>query len=200
MLTGGAYDSVALAIWYILMVIVVWLYYALMEISSKQGTLRKMALGIKVTDLNGNKINFGRATGRYFGKIISAFILFVGFIMIAFTQKKQGLHDIMSRCLVVNREFETAANSEVTNDQSPKYDIAEIQRRSDKYEEFKDTIINEVRKTIKTKEEITILESQSRIPYTELIKLGRPGQLTDTGLFVYKLLIEEIDKTLQHGK
>ena len=49
-----------------------WLYYALMESSGQQGTLGKMALGIKVTDMNGNRITFGRATGRYFSKIISS--------------------------------------------------------------------------------------------------------------------------------
>ncbi len=62
-----------------------------------------MALGIKVTDLNGHRIGFGKATGRYFGKIISAMILFIGFLMIGFTKKKQGLHDMMAGCLVVNK-------------------------------------------------------------------------------------------------
>lgn len=52
-----------------------WLYYALMESSNKQATLGKMALGIIVTDMNGNRISFGRATGRYFGKILSGLIL-----------------------------------------------------------------------------------------------------------------------------
>lgn len=80
-----------------------WLYYSVMESSPTQGTLGKMALGIKVTDLDGNKVSFGRATGRYFGKIISVLILLIGFIMVAFTEKKQGLHDMMAGCLVVNK-------------------------------------------------------------------------------------------------
>jgi len=79
-----------------------WLYYALMESSSKQATLGKMALGIKVTDLDGNRISFGRATGRYFGKILSGMILYIGFMMAGWTQKKQALHDILASCLVVN--------------------------------------------------------------------------------------------------
>lgn len=82
------------------------------------------------------------------------------------------------------------------NEQPSKYDIAEIQRLSGKYENFKDTIISEVKKTLKTKEEIQILESQSRLPYAKLIELGSPGQLTDEGLSVFKLLIKEINKTL----
>ena len=80
-----------------------WLYFSIMESSPTQGTPGKMALGIKVTDLEGNKVAFGKATGRYFGKIISTLILLIGFIMVAFTEKKQGLHDMMAGCLVVNK-------------------------------------------------------------------------------------------------
>lgn len=81
--------------------IVPWLYWALLESSSAQGTLGKMALGIIVTDGAGKRISFARATGRHFAKIISGVILLIGFIMIAFTSKKQGLHDIIADCLVV---------------------------------------------------------------------------------------------------
>lgn len=77
-----------------------WLYYALLESSASQATLGKQAMGIKVTDLNGNRISFARATGRYFAKILSALILCIGFIMVAFTAKKQGLHDLLAGTLV----------------------------------------------------------------------------------------------------
>jgi uncharacterized RDD family membrane protein YckC len=80
-----------------------WLYFALMESSDRQATLGKMALGIVVTDLEGNKIGFGRATGRYFAKILSALILLIGFIMAAFTAKKQALHDMIASTLVVKK-------------------------------------------------------------------------------------------------
>jgi len=80
-----------------------WLYYAFMESSAKQATLGKMALGIMVTDGQGRRVSFARATGRYFGKIISNIILYIGYIMIAFTARKQGLHDIMADCLVVKK-------------------------------------------------------------------------------------------------
>lgn len=80
-----------------------WLYFALMESSSKQATLGKMALSIIVTDVNGNRLSFGRASGRYFGKILSGLILYIGFIMAAFTEKKQALHDMIAGCLVVNK-------------------------------------------------------------------------------------------------
>jgi uncharacterized RDD family membrane protein YckC len=78
-----------------------WLYYAFMESSARQATLGKMALGIVVTDLEGRRIGFGKATGRYFAKILSALILGIGFLMVAFTQRKQGLHDILAGTLVV---------------------------------------------------------------------------------------------------
>ena len=83
--------------------LVSWIYHATFESSSKQATPGKMVLGIKVTDLEGRPVGFGKATGRYFGKIISMIILGIGFIMVAFTRKKQGLHDIMAGCLVVNK-------------------------------------------------------------------------------------------------
>ena len=78
-----------------------WLYFALMESSARGATLGKMALGLRVVDLNGNRIGFGRATGRYFGKIVSSAIFCIGYIMAGFTQQKQALHDIMAGCLVV---------------------------------------------------------------------------------------------------
>ena len=78
-------------------------YFVLMECSKFQGTIGKMALGIKVTDLEGNQIGFAKAFGRYCGKIVSAIIVGIGFLMVAFTERKQGLHDSMSGCLVVNK-------------------------------------------------------------------------------------------------
>ena len=80
-----------------------WLYYALFESSEWQATPGKRALDMKVTDMEGRRIGFWRATGRHFGKILSMLLLFAGFIMIAFTREKQGLHDIMAGCLVINR-------------------------------------------------------------------------------------------------
>jgi len=87
----------------IIIVAMGWLYFSLMESSSNMGTLGKMALGLKVTDMNGNRISFARATGRYFGKIISGMILYVGYIMAGLTEKKQALHDMLADCLVVRR-------------------------------------------------------------------------------------------------
>jgi uncharacterized RDD family membrane protein YckC len=72
-----------------------------MESSAKQATVGKMALGIIVTDLDGRRIGFGRATGRYFAKILSALTLGIGFLMAGFTERKQALHDMVASCLVI---------------------------------------------------------------------------------------------------
>jgi len=80
-----------------------WLYYALLESSSWQATLGKKALGLEVTDMEGRRISFGRATGRFFAKIISALILWIGFIMAGFTEKKQALHDMIAGTLVIRK-------------------------------------------------------------------------------------------------
>jgi uncharacterized RDD family membrane protein YckC len=80
-----------------------WLYHTVLESSSYQGTFGKKILGMAVTDLNGQRISFARANGRFFGRFLSGLILNIGFIMAAFTEKKQTLHDILSGCLVVQR-------------------------------------------------------------------------------------------------
>ena len=78
-----------------------WLYFALMESSKWQATLGKKALGLRVTGMDGQRIGFGRATGRYFGKILSALTLMVGFMMAGFTPRKQALHDMIAGTLVI---------------------------------------------------------------------------------------------------
>jgi uncharacterized RDD family membrane protein YckC len=78
-----------------------WFYFAFMESSSRQATLGKMAIGVRVTDLDGRPVSFARATGRYFAKILSNLTLGIGHLMVAFTERKQGLHDMVAGTLVV---------------------------------------------------------------------------------------------------
>lgn len=87
---------------FIVTVIVGWLYFAISESSHKQSTLGKQALGIIVTDLKGERLSFGKATARYFCKWLSNLTLFIGYIM-AFTHKKQALHDMIAGTLVLTR-------------------------------------------------------------------------------------------------
>lgn len=80
-----------------------WLYYAVFESSPTQATPGKMALGLVVTDVNGRRVSFDRATGRHFTKILSALLLGMAFLMIGFTPRKQGLHDLLAGTLVLAR-------------------------------------------------------------------------------------------------
>ena len=80
-----------------------WLYFAGLESSAWRGTLGKKACGLIVADLEGDRISFLRATGRFFAKIISAIILLIGFMMVGWTHKKQGLHDKIAGTLVLRR-------------------------------------------------------------------------------------------------
>ena len=79
------------------------LYFSIMESSKYQGTVGKLAVGIKVTNVNGERVSFGTALVRNLGKIISQIILYIGFLMAAFTEKKQGLHDIIASTLVLKK-------------------------------------------------------------------------------------------------
>ena len=89
----------------------IWvLYYTFMESSKFQATVGKLALGIVVTDANGAKLDFAKALIRNLCKIISGMILFIGFIMAGFTEKKQGLHDIIAGTLVVKKQPELSPN------------------------------------------------------------------------------------------
>jgi len=80
-----------------------WLYYALLESGNMQATLGKRAMGIRVADLEGNRISFGRATGRYFGRILSAAILCIGYLMMLWDSKRQTLHDKLAGTIVIGR-------------------------------------------------------------------------------------------------
>jgi serine/threonine protein kinase len=100
---AGGSDEGTSVIWFFISVLFGWLYYAIQESSPKQATVGKRAVGIVVTDLNGNRLTFEKATGRYFAKCLSTMTLGFGYIMAAFTEKKQALHDLVAGTLVVNK-------------------------------------------------------------------------------------------------
>ena len=103
-LTDESYAGTLLVLSGILIVLV-WLYYAGLESSAWQATIGKRLMRLVVTDLYGRRISFGRATGRYWSKILSMLILFAGFWMIPLTQRKQGLHDLIASTLVGRRDY-----------------------------------------------------------------------------------------------
>lgn len=87
----------------ILTTIVMWPYYAGMESSSWQATIGKRLLGIYVTDMKDQRLDFSRATVRWFAQILSGITLAIGYLMVAFTERKQGLHDMIAGTLVQQR-------------------------------------------------------------------------------------------------
>ena len=82
-----------------------WMYFAIQESSSKQATLGKRALGIKVCDMNGQKLSFGHAAGRQLAGAITYMTFTIGYLLAAFTGRKQALHDMIASCVVVNKNF-----------------------------------------------------------------------------------------------
>ncbi|MDD3622232.1 MAG: RDD family protein [Methanofollis sp.] len=97
------YDDKAFTIFtLVLLALCTYFYRACLESSSWQATLGKRALGAVVTDTDGKRLTFRRATARFIGKFLSEFV-FPVFIVIAVTQKKQGLHDMAAGTLVVKK-------------------------------------------------------------------------------------------------
>jgi uncharacterized RDD family membrane protein YckC len=85
-------------------ILISWLYHAYLESGEKQATWGKSAMGLYVTDVAGQRISFGRASGRFFAKIITGMIpLLIGWIMAAFTERRQALHDMIATTVVLKR-------------------------------------------------------------------------------------------------
>jgi uncharacterized RDD family membrane protein YckC len=87
----------------LILFVLAWLYYAGLESSAWRATIGKRSFGLLVTDAYGRRISFGRATGRYYGKIVSALTLLIGYVLAAFTDQRQALHDLMAGTLVVRK-------------------------------------------------------------------------------------------------
>ncbi len=96
---GGA------VVYFMIFPLIIVLYFALFESSSKQATLGKQLLKIKVVDCEGKRLSLLRALGRTFSKILSMIPLYVGFIMVGASQKKQALHDKIAKTYVVNKDY-----------------------------------------------------------------------------------------------
>ena len=141
----GVVTNVVTVIAYVISFVGTWLYYVLLETSGWQGTVGKKLLSLRVTDLDGARIGFGRATGRFFGKmiglvptifafaallllesvalfvvllIITLVISFGAYLMVVFTEKKQALHDMLAGTLVL-QGAPGAGGDGVTLDQAP---------------------------------------------------------------------------------
>lgn len=107
--TGDITDQQAIALigGYFVVILISFLlsvlYYAGLHASKWQATIGKKLLNLKVTDLNGNRISFWRGLGRYIAMTFLSGIFFIGFIMAAFTEKKQSLHDLIAGTVVIKK-------------------------------------------------------------------------------------------------
>ena len=79
--------------------LIYWLYFVILQSSEKRSTFGMRVCDIKIHDEHFNRLGFWRLTGRYFATGLSGIILFIGFFMIAFTKRKQGLHDLVARTI-----------------------------------------------------------------------------------------------------
>lgn len=95
--------SIAWMLNWLLNTAIAWLYEALMTSSRHRGTLGKLVFGVEVVRPNGEPLTFARASGRHFAKWISYYTLLVGYIIAAFTLKKQGLHDFICDTVVIKK-------------------------------------------------------------------------------------------------
>ena len=105
---GMAAMFVMMALVYLLYPVISAAYYVGFESSGKQATLGKMAVGIKVTDIDGRRLTLGRALLRWLAVMLNYLTLYIGYLIAAFTERKQGLHDMAVGTLVVDRWAYTA--------------------------------------------------------------------------------------------
>lgn len=84
--------------------VIAWLYEALLTSGPQGGTLGKMAVGVRIVQaVDGKRISFGRATGRFFLKVmVTPMVPFgIGYLIAAFTKGKRAVHDFMADTLVI---------------------------------------------------------------------------------------------------
>jgi uncharacterized RDD family membrane protein YckC len=95
------HSTVKVVVYYALAVLLVWLYFVAMEASAWRATLGKLAVGVRVTTLDGRRIGVGRATARLLAKLLSLALLGLGFVLAGVDARKQALHDKVAGTLVV---------------------------------------------------------------------------------------------------
>lgn len=104
MLKARRHDpDLALLAWPVISIIFTLIYFSLLESSAQQGTLGKMVVGLRVGDQEGRRLTFGRALGRTSAKYLSCLTFGIGFVLCAFTKKKQTLHDLIAGSVVSRR-------------------------------------------------------------------------------------------------
>jgi uncharacterized RDD family membrane protein YckC len=91
----------SLGLYVVLFALPLGLYGPIMESSRAQATVGKIAFGLIVTDTSYRRISFWRGLGRHFAKILSALVLYLGYVMVVFTPQKRALHDYIAGTVVL---------------------------------------------------------------------------------------------------
>lgn len=120
--TGGSApgtDPTVSLVAFVILFVLTWLYFAGLESSPWQATVGKRAARLLVTDGMGRRLSFARATGRFYAKAISALPLLIGFLVAAFTPRKQALHDLIAGTLVVKRPHLQSAGFPLPHHEAP---------------------------------------------------------------------------------
>lgn len=102
-------------------IVIAFLYESLLTCGEHQATWGKRLMGLKVINADGGRLTFGASVGRYAGKILSTLTFFIGFLMVAFTDRKQGLHDRLADTFVV-----LSADRHVRVDRSPQVAVSAL--------------------------------------------------------------------------
>lgn len=102
---GGA--ALERALWlsgagrWLLLALVIFGYFVLMESTTRGASLGKMLLRIRVARADGRRTGLGHSLARTALKPISALPLMLGFVIAGWNRKKRALHDLLSGCIVV---------------------------------------------------------------------------------------------------
>jgi uncharacterized RDD family membrane protein YckC len=124
--------------------LVIWLYTALMMSSAKQGTLGMMALGLRVTDEQRNRLTFGKATGRYFASLLSSLIVYIGYLMLLGNKRKQTLHDQMAGTLILHGRGDLLEEQKIKVQSVVQPVIETLQQRAERQRDRCDQLIAQV--------------------------------------------------------
>jgi len=103
---AGSSDAAEITLGFTVAMMVIaahWLYFALQESSAKQATFGKRAMKIVVTDDQGKRLTFARASGRAFARLLSSMFFSIGYLLALFTARKQALHDLIASTVVLRR-------------------------------------------------------------------------------------------------
>jgi len=94
-------DWLTLGVLLLASTITTWLYSSILQSSSRQATVGQRALGLIITDLDGNRISFARASGRYLATFLTSLTFGIGYLMVIWTKRKQTLQDMIAHTVVV---------------------------------------------------------------------------------------------------